>query len=100
LDSYERHQRSPWAKISHGSLDRQRNDRLGRATLWNSCRYRRQILRRCTESDTHANIFSDPNPDSYVDGYGDCNCNSNADGYTYGYGETYTNPEDRPYAKS
>jgi hypothetical protein len=25
-------------------------------------------LRRWTESDTHANIFSDPNRDSYADG--------------------------------
>ena len=27
--------------------------------------HRRQILRRCSESDTHANTFSDPNRDSY-----------------------------------
>ena len=40
----------------------------------------RQILRRCTESDTHANTFSDPNRDSYADG--NCNSNSNAYGYT------------------
>ena len=32
--------------------------------------HRREILRRCTESDTHANTFSDPNRDSY----GDSNC--------------------------
>ena len=38
-------------------------------------KHRRQILRRCTESDTHANTFSDPNRDSYADG------NCNADGY-------------------
>ena len=34
--------------------------------------HRRQILRRCTVSDTHANTFSDPNRDSYTDG----NCNA------------------------
>ena len=47
--------------------------------------HRRQILRRCTESDTHANTFSDPNRDSYADG----NCNSN----TYGYSELDTHAE-------
>ena len=34
--------------------------------------HRREILRRCTEPDTHANTFSDPNRDSYADG----NCNA------------------------
>jgi hypothetical protein len=53
-----------------------------------STKHRRQILRRCTESDTNANTFSDPNRDSYSD------CNSN----TYGY--TYSNAEDRSHAKT
>ncbi len=39
--------------------------------------HRRQILRRCTESDTHANTFSDPNRDSYADS--NCNSDFNAD---------------------
>ena len=30
LDSYQHHQRARWPELSHGSVDRQRNDRLGR----------------------------------------------------------------------
>ena len=30
LDSHQHHQRARWPRLSHGSLDRQRNDRLGR----------------------------------------------------------------------
>jgi hypothetical protein len=45
--------------------------------------HRRQILRCCTESDTHANTFSDPicDANSYADGnrYSDGNGNSNAE---------------------
>ena len=74
----------------HGGLDWQRDDRLGRRGL----KHRREILRRCTESDTHANTFSDPNRDGYThtnsnthgyadgDRYSDGNCNSNAECYT------------------
>ena len=50
-------------------------------------KYRRKILRRWTESDTHANTFSDPNRDSYTDGNGDCNCNA------YGYSELHPHAE-------
>ncbi len=63
----------------------QRNDRLGRGRLWWPFRQRRKVLRRYTESNTHANTFSDPNRDSYSDSYGDCNCN--AYGYSHGYCE-------------
>jgi hypothetical protein len=42
-------------------------------------------LRRCTESYSHANTFSEPNRDSYTHG----NCNSNANGYTHGYSELH-----------
>ena len=66
-------------------MDRQRNDRLGRKDEHYLAKHRRQILRRCTESDTHANTFCDANRDSYSDG----NCNSNAYGYTYGYSELH-----------
>jgi hypothetical protein len=48
-------------------------------------KYRREILRRCTESDTHANTFSDTNRDSYADG----NCNGNAYGYTHSHSELH-----------
>jgi len=43
--------------------------------------HRRKILRHCRGSDTHANIFSDPNRDSHSNS----NCDSNAYGHTYGY---------------
>jgi len=42
-------------------------------------------LRRCTESDTHTNVFTNANSNSYVysnrDSYTDSDCNSNAHGY-------------------
>ena len=69
-------------------MDGQRNDRLGRKDEHYLAKHRRQILRRCTKSDTHANTFSDPNRDSYANGnpnsdsYSDGNCNSNAEAQT------------------
>ena len=44
-------------------------------------------------SNSHANIFSDPNRDSYTDG----NCNINAYIYTHGYSELYAQADS--YAK-
>jgi hypothetical protein len=61
-------------------VDRQRNDRLGRVQL--SCgrfEQRRQILRGCTESDTHADSYSNSNDDSH--------------GYSHGNGYNYTNAD-------
>jgi hypothetical protein len=55
-------------------------------------KHRREILRHCRASYCHANIFSDPNPDSHRDN----NSNSN----TYSYGETYAKPEDRSHCKT
>ena len=70
-------------------MDRQRNDHLGWASLWRPFKQRRQILRGCTESDTHTNIF----PDSNFNGHGNCNCNRNRNTYSYrdafGYGELH-----------
>jgi hypothetical protein len=70
-------------------LGRQRNDddRLGRLGRQWRAKHGRQILRRWTESDTHANAFSDSNRNSYTDG--DCNCDSNA----YGYSELHAHAE-------
>jgi hypothetical protein len=47
-------------------MDRQRNDRLGRKDEHYLAKHRRQILRRCTESDTHAEVSSHaaPAPDA------------------------------------
>ena len=67
-------------------MEWQRNDRLGRSYRRRlRFEHRRQILRRCTESDTHANTFFNPNRDSYADGH----CNSNA----YGYSELHSHAE-------
>jgi hypothetical protein len=65
-------------------VDRQRNDRLGRKDEHYLAKHRRQILRRWTESDTHANTFSNPNRDSYADG------NSDTERDTYADAETCT----------
>ena len=57
-------------------MDGERNDRLGRPKQQRQpFEHRREILRRWRRSDTHANIFSDPNRDSYSHG----NCNANGD---------------------
>jgi len=50
-------------------------------------KHRRKILRRCTESDTHANTFSDP----HRYGYGDGNCNAYGNNNTQSYTYTYFN---------
>jgi hypothetical protein len=76
LDGHQHHQRAGSPKCAI-SLDWQRNDRLGRQQYLPAFQYRRQILRRCIESDTHANTFSHSNRDSYADG----DCNSNAERY-------------------
>ena len=69
-------------------MDRQRNDRLGRRDDGN-LEHRRQILRRCTESDTHANTFSDaPTATSTATRRRrTCICNGNTYVYTNGDSE-------------
>jgi hypothetical protein len=116
LDGYQHDQRAQWPSRAHSSVDRKRNenDRLGRSYRRRlGFENRRQILRRWTESDTHANTFSNPNRDSYcythanshryADGNGDSaasianpdgdrNCNSNAerDSETYAHAQVST----------
>jgi hypothetical protein len=76
-------------------MDRQRNDCLGRRSR--ALKYRRQILRYSSGSDTHANTFSHPNCDSdahsngYAYIYRDCNAYSDS--------KTYANPKERSLAK-
>ena len=96
LDSHQHHQRAHCANVSHGGLDRQRNDRLGWSWRRQLFQHRRQILRGCSGSDTHANIYlntnGDRDRDTYShnncdsDSYGDCKRNSNCNGYTHAYG--------------
>ena len=68
MGRYYDRQRARSPILPHSSVDRQRNDRLGRKDEHYLAKRRRQILRHCTESDTHANTFSDPNRDSYAHG--------------------------------
>ena len=68
---------------SHGSVDWQRNDRLGWTTPWRHFEHRRKILRRCTEPDTYAHTFSDSNRNSYADS--NCNANVNTDSNANGH---------------
>jgi hypothetical protein len=78
-------------------MDWQRNDCVGRKRR-HQFQHRRQILRCCTESDTHANTFSDPNSDSYAH----CNCNSNAHGYRelHAHAEVCADSETSPDART
>ena len=70
-------------------MDRQRNDRLGRIRRRQRFEHRRAILRGYTNSDTHANTYSDgdghSNSHSYSDGYS----YSYSDGHSYSYGYAY-----------
>ena len=82
LDGHQHHQRARWPIRSHGNLDRQRNDRLGRPLLqWGlSClEHRRQILRGGTEPDTHAYCQSNSDGDTRRDSHR----NTDANGYIY-----------------
>ena len=89
MDSYQHHQRARWPRTSHGSVDRQRNDRLGRTRQRRLFEHRRAILRGYTNSDTHANTYSDgdghSNSYSYSDGYS----YSYSDGHSYSYSDAY-----------
>ena len=71
MDRYKYHRRARRPRLSHCSLDRQRNDHLGRS--WSRShlfKHRRQILRGSTGADTNSN--SDPNGD--CDCQRDCHC--------------------------
>lgn len=74
---------------------RQRNDCLG----WSRRRlfqHRRQILRRCSGSDTHANTFSDSDRDRYANSHSNGNCNA----YAYTHGNTYPDTNRDSYSNS
>jgi hypothetical protein len=99
LDSNQQQQRACSPISSHGNLVGQRNDRLGRIRRCQRCEHRRQILRGCTEPNTHAYI----NGDTYTYGNGDFNAdrnayiqldaNWNADGNSDGYGNAAVYPD-------
>jgi hypothetical protein len=78
LDSHQHHQRAYCPIRSHGSLDRQRNDRLGRIQR-QLFEHRREILRA---------IWSNANSDTHTDG--DTDSNSDRDSYNNSKGDTDT----------
>ena len=100
MDSDQHHQRARWPTTSHGSVDRQRNDRLGRIRRRQLFEHRRAILRGYTNSDTHANTYSYGYSYSYSnrnrDIHADANSYGNGDSYVYSHG--YTKPEPYAYA--
>jgi hypothetical protein len=94
LDSYQHHQRARWPRTSHGSVDRQPNDRLGRNRRRQLFEHRRAILRGYTNSDTHANTYSD----GYSYGNSDIHADANRHGYSYSY--SYGNSDIHAHANS
>jgi hypothetical protein len=88
LDGYKYHRRARRPRLSHGSLDWQPNDHLGRS--WSRphlFEHRRQILRGCTESDTDA--YSDRDSDSHSYGYIHADTNGHVHTYAYSNIDTY-----------
>ena len=53
LDSHQHHQRARCPSRSHGSLDRQRNDRLGRKWQRRLFEHRREIRSQHRQLDSH-----------------------------------------------
>jgi hypothetical protein len=76
LESHEYHQRARWQILSHGSVDGQRNDRLGREEQFHQSEHRRQILRGAStyaypDSDSNSDSDSDAHSNSYNNSKGD-----------------------------
>jgi hypothetical protein len=97
LDGYQHHQRADWPELSHGSVDRQPNDRLGRSRGWQLFQHRREILRAAWVAYTDANC--------------NCNCNSHCNSHAdsdpypnaYAYpmhGAMYPDAQTSPYPRS
>ena len=90
MDSHQHHQRALCPRLTHGSLDLQRNDRLGRRRSHERFEHRREILRP---------IWSNANRDPHFYGNADTHCHCNADSngdsnsHTYFYTETFTDTE-------
>jgi hypothetical protein len=80
LDTHQHHQRALCPRLTHGSLDLQRNDRLGRRRSHQRFEHRREIL--CA-------VWSY----TYTDGDAYCNPNGNCHSNLYFDTETFTNAE-------
>ena len=110
MDSYKYRRRARRPRLSHGSLDRQPNDHLGRSCFRPQLfEHRRQILRGRVESNTNAytnsnghshvdaNADRDSNCDAHRNSNTDRNCNANT--YTDAdpmRGEMFTHTEAAP----
>jgi hypothetical protein len=84
LDGYKYHRRARRPRLSHGNLDWQPNDHLGRS--WSRphlFEHRRQILRGCTKSDAYSDGDRDSN--GYIYAY----TNSYVHSHAYGNIDTY-----------
>jgi hypothetical protein len=86
LDSHQHHQRALCPRLTHGSLDLQRNDRLGRRRSHQRFEHRREILRP---------IWSNANRDPDFYGNADTHFNRNAD--THFNGDTDSNGDYNSY---
>ncbi len=79
-------------------MDREPNDRLGRRRQRQLFEHRREILRDCSQSYTHANAYSYSNSYAHTDSNAnsDCYCDGNthrnrdSNSYTYFDTETFT----------
>jgi hypothetical protein len=81
LDSYKYYRRAGRPGLSHRGVDRQPNDHLGRSCFWpHLFEYRRQILRGCINSDTHAYPDSNIHHDRHSDSNNHTDDYSNTDG--------------------
>ena len=99
MDSYKYHRRPRRPRLSHGSLDWQPNDHLGRSrSRPHLFEHRRQILRGCTESDTDAYFDSNGSRDSHCNTDSDSNGDGDADRHTQGHtdAEAYTDAAAAP----
>ena len=76
MDIHQHHQRALCPRLTHGSLDLQRNDRLGRRRSherFEHLDHRREIL--CTSYDSYSYTIGDAEPYTYS--------------YNYSYSESY-----------
>ena len=91
MDIHQHHQRALCPRLTHGSLDLQRNDRLGRRRSHQRFEHRREILRPIwpyTNTDSYSYPYGD------ADTYAQCyrHSNGNGDGYTDRDGDYNSNP--------
>jgi hypothetical protein len=84
LDSHQPQQCARCTRESHGNLERQRNDRLGRIWLRHLFRHWRQILRAVwSNTNAHGNTEFHANSNADANTYGDSDCHTYTQAFTY-----------------